>query len=212
MSDKQNKELVEIVLRHDPLFLLEKGELGLIETPPVQINVTDPEPIRGPMYRYPEKAKVVIQDMLQNMEERGIIEKSTSAWFSTFVLVNKPDGTKRMCLDYRKVNTHLATDIYPLPRLDELVEQAAGNQYYATLDLREVYFQVMLHENSRDLTAFSDGVSLYRFRRLPFGLSCSPAMFSRQMATILTPLKFRLEITWMTLFYEPQISPPCYSA
>ena len=95
----------------------------------MQISVTDPEPIRGPMYRYPEKAKVVIQDMLQDMEERGIIEKSTSAWLSPIVLVNKPDGTKRMCLDYRKVNIHLATDIYPLPRLDELVEQGAGNQY-----------------------------------------------------------------------------------
>ncbi len=96
-----------------------------------------PQPIRGPTYQYPEKAKVVIGDMLQDMEKRGIIEKSTSAWMSPIILVNKPDGTKRMCLDYHKVNTHLATDIYPLPRLDELVEQASGNQYYTTLDLKK---------------------------------------------------------------------------
>ena len=50
LSEKQRKELIEIVLKHDPLFLLEKGELGLLETTSVQINVTDPEPIRGPMY------------------------------------------------------------------------------------------------------------------------------------------------------------------
>ncbi len=68
-----------------------------------------------------------------------------------------------MCLDYRQVNKHLATDIYPLPRLKELVDQAAGHQYYVTLDMREAYFQLILDEDSRDLTTFSDGVTLYRF-------------------------------------------------
>ncbi len=80
-----------------------------------------------------------------------------------------------MCLDYRGVNKTLAMDIYPLLRLEELVEMASGNKFYATLDLKDAYFQVMLDEDSRDLTTFSDGVSLYRFKRLPFGLSCSPA-------------------------------------
>ncbi len=66
-----------------------------------------------------------------------------------------------MCLDYRHVNKPLATDIYPLPRLEKLVDQAAGHNFYATLDMREAYFQIILDENSRDLTAFSDGVTLY---------------------------------------------------
>ncbi len=68
-----------------------------------------------------------------------------------------------MCLNYRGVNKHLATDIYPLPRLEELVEMASGNKCYATLDLKEAYFQVELEENSRDPTTFSDGMLLYRF-------------------------------------------------
>ncbi len=51
-----------------------------------------------------------------------------------------------MCLDYRQVNKHLATDMYPLPRLEELVEQAAGHPYYVTLDMREAYFQIMLDD------------------------------------------------------------------
>ncbi len=54
--------------------------------------------------------------------------------------------------------------------------------------MREAYFQIILDENSRDLTAFSDGVTLYRFRRLPFGLGCSTAIFTRHMATLLSPL------------------------
>ncbi len=64
---------------------------------------------------------------------------------------------------------------------------ASGNKFYATLDLKDAYFQVVLDEKSRDITTFSDGVSLYRFKRLPFGLSGGPAIFSRQMAQLLSP-------------------------
>ncbi len=130
----------------------------------------------------------MIAEMLQDMEDRQIIEKSTSAWLSPIVLVKKSDGSKQMCLDYSHVDKHLATDIYPLPRLEELVDHAAGHNFYATLDMHEAYFQIILDENSRDLTAFSDGLTLYRFRRLSFGLSWSPAIFTCHMATLLSPL------------------------
>ncbi len=149
------------ILDNHELFILDKSELGLMKGLPAKINVADPQPSRVPRYRYPEEAKRLIAEMLQNMEDRQIIEKSTSSWLSPIVLVNKPDGSKRICLDHRHVNKHLATDIYPLPRLEELVDQAAGHNFYATLGMCEAYFQIILDENSRDLTAFSDGVTLY---------------------------------------------------
>ncbi len=73
-----------------------------------------------------------------------------------------------MCLDYRKVNKQLVTDIHLLPNL-ELVENVAGSEYYALLDLKDAYYLVMLDEESSDLTTFSEGIGLYRFKRLPFG-------------------------------------------
>ncbi len=78
------------------------------------------------------------------MEERDVIEASTAAWLSPIVLVNKPDDSKRMCLDYRGVNKHLVVDMYPLPRLEELVELGSGNKFCATLDLKDAFFQVVL--------------------------------------------------------------------
>lgn len=168
--------------------MLEKKDIGTISGEPAHIAVSDPNPCQSPMYRYPEHAKMLVSQMLVEMEERGVIEPSSAAWLSPIVLVNKPDGSKRMCLDFRQVNERLAADLYPLPRLEDLVNVAAGHQYYATLDLKDAYFQIVLDEESRDLTTFSDGISLYRFRRLPFGLSCAPAIFSRKMAEILTPL------------------------
>lgn len=101
---------------------------------------------------------------------------------SIIVLVNKPTGDKQLYLDYRRVNSQLAKDMYPLPRLDELVEKAAGQERCASLKLKEAYYHIQLNEASRDLT-FSDVCSLYRFRRLSF----APAIFSRKMQDILAP-------------------------
>ncbi len=188
LTTQERTHLRQIILQHDPQFILDDKELGLIKGPPAHIKTEDPHPSRGPMYRYPEQPKKIILNMFDNMEDRDIIERSRAAWLTPIVFVNKQDGSNRMCLDYRHVNKHLATDVYPLPRLQELVEQAAGHPYYVTLDMREAYFQIMLDEESRDLTTFGDGVTLYRFKRLPFGIYCSPAIFSRRMAPILTPL------------------------
>ncbi len=93
-----------------------------------------------------------------------------------------------MCLDYRRVNTHLVRDIHPLPHLEELVENVAGNKFYATLDFKDANYQVMFDEESRDLTTFTEGTNLYRFKRLPFGLSCSASVFVRQLQEALAPL------------------------
>ncbi len=77
--------------------------------------------MRGPNYRYPEKVKAITADLFKDMEEGDEIEPSTAAWLSPIMLVNKPDGSKRMFLDYRGVSKHLAVDIFPLPRIEELV-------------------------------------------------------------------------------------------
>ena len=156
LSEEQQDKLKNMLVANHLVFILKKNELGKIEGVQGHITVSDLQPVRSSMYRYPEKAKQIIADMLEDMEAKDIIEPSTAVWLSPIVLVRKPDNSQRMCLDYRKVNTHLQTDIHPLPRLDELVESASGNQYYASLDMKEAYYQVELSEESRDLTAFSD--------------------------------------------------------
>ncbi len=115
-----------------------------------------------------------------------------------------------MYLDYRHENEHLTTDIHPLPSLEELVDQAAGHNLYAIIDMREAYFQTLLDEDSRELTPFSDGVTLYRFMRLPFGLSCSPAIFTRHMAALLSPF---LKEGWIKNYLDdPIIWAPDFSS
>ena len=186
---KQQKEsLTQLLIRHEKLSILDNTELGLIKVPENTISLVDTTPVRMPLYRHPERAKDIIETMIQDMLSKGIIEPSYAAYLSPIVLISKPDGSKRMCIDYRAVNTKIKIDIHPLPRLDELLDDVAGHGYYCTLDLKDAYYQCLLDEPSRDITTFSDGKSLFRFKRLPFGLSVAPAIFTRVMQEVLRPL------------------------
>ncbi len=195
----EKRQLFRVIKKHHPLFILEEKDLGLMKTTPAHIQVAEPTPCRSVIYRYADKAKEIIKNMIEDMKRKDIIENATSAWLSPIVLVNKPNGEKRMCLDNRKVSQHLSVDIHPLPKLDELAESAAGNSYYAALDMKDAYYQVKVDEASRDLTTFSEGVALYSFNRLPFGLSCSAAIFARQLARVLTPL---LKENWLRSYLD----------
>ncbi len=202
LTQSQRERVEQVIMRYDRISMVERGELGLIQQAPAHIQVSNPVPCRSPIYRYPEKAKSAIASILQDLEKRDIIEKSVPAWLSPIVLVNKPSGEKRMCLDYRKVNKQLVTDIHPLPNLEESVEHVAGNQYYATLDFKDSYYLVMLDEESRDLTTFLEGISLYIFKRLPFGLSCSASIFVRQLQFALAPV---LKQGWIKSYLDDVI-------
>ena len=95
LTAEQKALLFDLIKQHQGLFIVQPGELGLIQAEPAHIQVNDPNPCRTPLYRYPEKAKETIQTILKNLEERGIIESSTAAWLSPIVLVNKPGGEKK---------------------------------------------------------------------------------------------------------------------
>ena len=104
------------------------------------------------------------------MLKLGVIEPSISEWNSPIVLVPKPDGSVQFCIDFREVNKISQFDMYPLPRLDEMVERLGEAQYISTLDLCKGYWQVPLRRQDREKTTFSTPGGLYQFTVLPFGL------------------------------------------
>ncbi len=122
LSQEQREQVERLIVEHEESFIVEKGELGLIQQAPAHIQVDDPTPCRSHIYRYPEQAKATIAAILKDLEERDIIEKSTAASLSPIVLVSKPSGHKRMCLVYSKVNKQLTNGIHPLSNLEKLVE------------------------------------------------------------------------------------------
>ena len=142
-------------------------------------------PIRLPPYRLPHAYRDIVKKELEEMEKDGIIERSSSEWAFPIVLVKKKDGSLRMCVDYRRLNSISDADAYPMPRVDDMIDTLGKAKYITTLDLARGYWQVPVEEQSRSRTAFATPFGLFQFKVMPFGLHGAPATFQRMMDQLL---------------------------
>jgi len=115
----------------------------------------------------------------------GIIEESTAAYASPVVMVGKTDGTKRVCVDYRKLNCVTVFDPEPIPTSKEIFAKLSGDRFFSKFDLSKGYWQVPVRKEDRDVTTFICHRGLFRFCVMPFGLVNAPATFSRLMRRVL---------------------------
>lgn len=131
------------------------------------------------------------------MRTQGVIEESKSPWISSAVLVRKKDGSIRFCVDYRKLNVVTVKDSYPLPRIDDILDQLSGNVWFSTLDLKSDYWQLGIRPQDKDKTAFSIGNGLWQFNVMPFGLCNAPATFERLMERVLHRLLSKICLVYL---------------
>ena len=101
-----------------------------------------------------------------------------SEWAAPIVPVLKPDGSIRICGDYKiTINRAAKPDMYPLPRVEDLFATLAGGKSFTKLDLAEAYQQIPLEDTSKQYVTINTHKGLYRYNRLPFGVCC-PFYFS----------------------------------
>lgn len=154
-------------------------------------------PIRQPPRRLPLAKQHEVNRMVTDMQEAGVIESSNSPWSSPVVLVEKKDGSMRFCIDYRKLNAVTKKDSYPLPRIDDTLDTLSGATMFSTLDLQSGYWQVEVHKEDREKTAFSVGNGLCHFNVMPFGLCNAPATFERLMERVLKGLHWKTCLVYL---------------
>ena len=182
LSVEQQQTLRQLVEELRDVFDDEPGRTTLAEH---RIDTGTARPIRQQPYRLPYAHRPTVEQELVKMEAAGIITPSNSQWASPVVLVPKKDGTMRMCVDYRKLNSVSAADAYPMPRIDELIDRLAGAKYVSTFDLTRGYWQVPVAPESQSKTAFTTSFGLFNFTVMPFGLHGAPATFQRMMDNLL---------------------------
>ena len=163
-------------------------ELGTIKTFHAELQVREGEKPRFFKPRsIPYAVKGVIGKELDRLEEEGILEKiDHSDWALPIVAVMKPNGKYRSCGDFKVVvNQALMVNQYPLPNAEDLFTTLAGGKKFTKLDLSQAYLQLQLEPESQKYCTINTHRGLYRFNRLPFGISSAPAIFQKIMDTIL---------------------------
>ena len=153
-TNEQLQQLKQLASRYADVFALNGSELGYITIVEHHVDTRDHAPIKQPFWRVPFVHRDVIAGMVKSMEQQVVIRSSTSPWGSPVVLVPKKDGTKRFCVDYRRLNAITKKDVYPLPRRDDILDTLGGNKYFTSLDLQSGYWQVGMNEESGPKSAF----------------------------------------------------------
>ena len=138
-----------------------------------------------------------VDRQLDLMLEPDIIQPSGNPLASSIVLVKKKDGSRRFCIDYRCLNDVTVKDAYPLPRIDESLDQLVGSNWFSCLDLSTGYWQVEAEPEDRPKTAFIARLRLFEFNVMPFGLCNAPARFERLMELVLSGLHWQICLIYL---------------
>lgn len=115
------------------------------------------------------------------MMDIGAVEPAQSVWSSPVVLIPKPDGSVRFCIDFRKINVVTKTDAFPIPRLEGCIDQIGKANFVSKFDLLKGFWQVPLSDHAKEVSAFVTPEGLYRCLVLPFSMKNAPASFQRLM-------------------------------
>ena len=109
---------------------------------PYDVEVQETVPIRQAPYRLSTQKRDFLRKEVTRLQQQGLIRPSISPWASPVVLVPKAGGEYRLCIDYRKINKVTVPDAFPLPRMDDIIDEVGPARYVSKLDLLQGYYQV----------------------------------------------------------------------
>ncbi|PRP73775.1 hypothetical protein PROFUN_16524 [Planoprotostelium fungivorum] len=131
----------------------------------------------GPLYNMSEQELEIVQTYITDMHNKGLIRPTKSPCRAPIVFARKKDGSLRLCVDYRRLNDLTVRNVYPLPRIDEMVNRLAGSKIFTTLDLKDAYWLCQIRAGDEWKSAFRTRFGMFEYLMMPFGLSNTPGNF-----------------------------------
>lgn len=185
-------KLKQLCLDFNDIFALKDEPLSANNFYKQTLRLNSDSPTYIKNYRIPEAHKAEMDKQVRKMVDDKIVRPSISPFNSPILIVPKKSNNDekkwRLVVDFRQLNKTIIADKFPLPRIDEMLDNLGRAKYFTTLDLASGFHQIELNENSKHYTAFSSSSGHYEFNRLPFGLNVSPNSFQRMMTIALSGL------------------------
>ena len=197
MTMDQQKNVAQLLCKYSSVFSESDADIGRTGIIKHKIPTGTTQPIKQRPRRVPVHMSEEVDRQIDNMLEENIIQPSKSPWASAIVMVKKKDGSSRFCVDYRKLNDVTIKDAYPIPRIDESLDQLAGSTWFSCLDLNAGYWQVETDPQDKEKTAFTSRIGLFEFNVMPFGLCNALATFERLMETVLAGLHWQICLIYL---------------
>lgn len=190
LSQWEKDSIIQTLHENQRVLLRQNEKLSSMTTVKHKIHTSDDAPVYTKSYRYPHHFKQDVHEQIQEMLENGIIQNSRSPYSSPiWVVPKKTDASGkrkvRVVIDYRKLNDKTIDDKYPMPQIEEILDNLGKSTYFTTLDLKSGFHQIEMDPAHREKTAFSTDKGHFEFTRMPFGLKNAPATFQRAMNNIL---------------------------
>ena len=194
---REQQLLDEVLKKNAAAFMSNAYDLGYTENIKHRINLRTNKPVAQPYRRIAPHLMEEVHQHLKELLEKDVIEESVSPYAAPIVVVRKKDGSIRLCIDYRKLNAETIPDAYPLPRIEESFDALSGAKFFSTLDLGMGYYQIAMEPEDKEKTAFITPFGLHQHKRLPQGLSTSPATFQRLMQRTLDQYIFKSVLVYL---------------
>lgn len=193
LNENEKSALINTIYENQTVLLRQNEKLSATSIIKHIINTKDETPVYTRTYRYPHHFKKDVEDQIQEMIDSGIIKNSNSPYSSPIWVVPKKGDASgiqkiRVVIDYRKLNDKTVDDKYPIPQMEEILDNLGKSEYFTTLDLKSGFHQIPMDIKSQAKTAFSTDKGHFEFCRMPFGLKNGPATFQRAMNNVLQGL------------------------
>ena len=187
LTQAQQHQLFLLLSKFPKLF---DGKLKTFNGPPIHLELIDnPTPVRSRAYPIPRSQLQVFKQELDRLVHIGVLERAKrSEWIAGTFITAKKDGRVRWITDFRGLNRSLKRRVYPLRRISDIITRHPRYKYFTKLDISMQYYTFVLDEPSRDLCTFATPFGLYRYCRLPMGVSESPDISTEIMTQVLDGL------------------------
>ena len=197
LSTDQQELIRTLLLRYRDIFVTSSKNPGQTDLVECEIDTGPAKSFKLQPYRVSHKEGEAMEAEIAQYLRLGLIRESTSPWASPVLMIRKPDGAIRFCIDYRRLNSVTIKDSYPMPRVDDLLDVLGRAKIFSTMDVASGYWNVKMARNSIEKTAFTCKYGLYEWLVMPFGLCNAVPIFERLMEHVLRDYKWRTCLVYL---------------